>query len=148
MRFNPKYLQVQNLIDQTDFRSKGFQMAKIDCSIDNESFCLQTFNVDSYPTVLIFVDGKLKHEYPFEDEVEPLMRYIKELVIRNPLRPSLTTKIENQRPILSSDDQQFVAIDNTQDQMLIANSNVIIFPIMVLVLVAAIFYNRRKKKYY
>ena len=35
-RFTPKYLQVQNRIDEEQLQDKGLNMAKIECTTDKE----------------------------------------------------------------------------------------------------------------
>jgi thiol-disulfide isomerase/thioredoxin len=84
-RFNPKYLEVQQRVEQADLKAKGFGMAKVECSGDMESTCVQKYKVDGYPTVFSYVDGKRKEEYPFADEVDELYSYINELIRLNPV---------------------------------------------------------------
>jgi thiol-disulfide isomerase/thioredoxin len=86
-RFTPKYLQVQERIENEKLYEKGFRMAKVDCSIDREKFCMGEFNLLGFPTIYTFVDGKLLHEYPYADETEPVYNYIKKLVAENPPDP-------------------------------------------------------------
>lgn len=87
-RFTPKYLQVQQWVEQERLFEKGFRMAKVECAVDKEKFCVEEFKIDGFPTILVFVDGKLLHEYPYEDESEPVYNYIKKLVADNPPDPS------------------------------------------------------------
>jgi thiol-disulfide isomerase/thioredoxin len=84
-RFTPKYLEVQQRVEKANLKSKGFGMAKVECSGDMESTCVQEYKVDGYPTVFSYVDGKRKEEYPYADEADELYSYITELIRLHPL---------------------------------------------------------------
>ncbi|KAI8892756.1 hypothetical protein BC833DRAFT_610751 [Globomyces pollinis-pini] len=83
-RFTPKYLEVQQRVNKAKLQEKGFTTFKIECAVDHEQFCISRYHIDGFPTLLTFVNGELKEEYPHEDEVEPLMNYIENLVKENP----------------------------------------------------------------
>ncbi|KAJ3256765.1 hypothetical protein HK103_005138 [Boothiomyces macroporosus] len=72
-KFNPKYLQVQQKVKEAGYKDHGFEMYKAE-------FCIENYDVDGFPTLLTFANGKLKEEYPSEDETETLLNYIKLLV--------------------------------------------------------------------
>ncbi|KAJ3360340.1 hypothetical protein HDU91_004656 [Kappamyces sp. JEL0680] len=56
-RFTPKFLQVQNMVDEDGLKtSAGFDMAKVECSTDQERFCVSTYKLDGFPTLLVY-DG-------------------------------------------------------------------------------------------
>ncbi|KAJ3268714.1 hypothetical protein HDV01_002345 [Terramyces sp. JEL0728] len=82
-KFNPKYLEVQNKVKAAGYKEHGFEMYKVECAIDKEKFCIDKYDVDGFPTLLTYVDGKLLEEYPSEDETETLFNYIKLLVKEN-----------------------------------------------------------------
>ncbi|KAJ3319736.1 Protein disulfide-isomerase A3 [Boothiomyces sp. JEL0866] len=79
-KFNPKYLKVQEKVKEAGYKDHGFEMYKVECAIDREKFCIEEYQVDGFPTLLTFADGKLLEEYPSEDETETLLNYIKLLV--------------------------------------------------------------------
>lgn len=39
-------------------------------------YCIKKYEIDGFPTLLTFIDGVLKEEYPDSDEVAPLYKYI------------------------------------------------------------------------
>ncbi|KAJ3080269.1 Thioredoxin domain-containing protein 5 [Quaeritorhiza haematococci] len=71
-RFTPKWLEVQELVKANGLSK--LNLRKLECSI-NESFCRE-HQAGDYPTVNLYVDGKLVEEYPDVDEVENLYKYI------------------------------------------------------------------------
>ena len=69
-------------MDRDHYGKFGFDLAKVDCSTDNEKFCVSNYKIEGFPTLLLFVDGKLVEEYPGLDESFNLMEYIKRLVAK------------------------------------------------------------------
>jgi hypothetical protein len=91
-------------------------MVKMECSGENEIICTRKHKIDGYPTVLIYVDGELKEEYPYEDEVDELFGYIAELIRLHPLEEKKEQKITKaakeyvQRPSLPNPSPLITAI--------------------------------------
>ncbi|KAJ3186953.1 hypothetical protein HDU85_006990 [Gaertneriomyces sp. JEL0708] len=79
-RFTPKWLKVQEEVIKQNLPQRGLHMAKIECSTgqhrSSSPFCTGTHQIEGFPTVMMYVDGKLRGEYPEEDEVKPLLRYM------------------------------------------------------------------------
>ncbi|KAH6576878.1 hypothetical protein BASA61_002711 [Batrachochytrium salamandrivorans] len=75
-RLTPKYLNVQRRVQKAKLINYGFQMAKVECSLDHEVYCHTVHKIDGYPTLLVYVNGTMIHEYPDSDEEEPLYNYI------------------------------------------------------------------------
>ncbi|XJO78754.1 hypothetical protein BDV3_003146 [Batrachochytrium dendrobatidis] len=74
--FNPKYLSVQERVDKANLKDFDFQMAKVECALDHEVYCHTVHKIEGYPTLLVYVNGTLLHEYPDSDEEEPFYNYI------------------------------------------------------------------------
>ncbi|KAH6573036.1 hypothetical protein BASA62_003143 [Batrachochytrium salamandrivorans] len=63
-RLTPKYLNVQRRVQKAKLINYGFQMAKVECSLDHEVYCHTVHKIDGYPTLLVYVNGTMIHEYP------------------------------------------------------------------------------------
>ncbi|KAL2914552.1 hypothetical protein HK105_205903 [Polyrhizophydium stewartii] len=81
--FNPKYLRVQKRVEAAGLFNMGFGMGKVECALDHEVYCHKKHHITGYPTLLVYVNGKLLHEYPDSDEEQPLFDYIVRLVRKN-----------------------------------------------------------------
>ncbi|KAJ3048813.1 hypothetical protein HK097_010181 [Rhizophlyctis rosea] len=92
--FTPKWLEVQQQVDEDQERFGNVRMAKVDCTEtykDPNSLCHKTYQkYEGFPTVLIWVDGTPKGEYPDEDEAPKLLNYIKS--IASSYRPKVEEK--------------------------------------------------------
>ncbi|KAI9209335.1 thioredoxin-like protein [Polychytrium aggregatum] len=75
-RFTPKWLQVQNTVDQEHL---NVNLAKIDCTTDADFCTGAPYHVTGYPTVILVRNGQVAQEYPGADEVQPLLDYIHQL---------------------------------------------------------------------
>jgi hypothetical protein len=79
-RFNLEYLKVQEQVDSDEkFRDNGFIMRKFECGGKYTDKCL-SYPVDGYPTILVYLDGKLKEEYTNENDAASLLKYIEKLI--------------------------------------------------------------------
>lgn len=56
----------------------------MECSLDKEVFCVVRHKIEGFPTLLVYIDGILKEEYPGANEVDDLMRYLRQIVQNNP----------------------------------------------------------------
>ncbi|KAJ3213361.1 hypothetical protein HK099_007420 [Clydaea vesicula] len=77
IKFNPKFLEAVELLEEEGYSSKKmdyFDLRKVDCT-DNLSVCSKNFNVSAFPTILTYINGQFKEEYPHADEVEPFTAY-------------------------------------------------------------------------
>jgi Thioredoxin len=72
--FTPKFLSIQKRVKEEKI---NVRLAKIECAVDKEVFCMANYKVDGFPTILTYVDGKLKEEYYGETEEGPFYQYIK-----------------------------------------------------------------------
>ncbi|KAJ3032449.1 hypothetical protein HDV00_007524 [Rhizophlyctis rosea] len=85
-RFTPKWLKVQDEIEGDSYLSKNLVMRKVDCTERMKvhgSLCANIYDEHGgWPTVLHWVDGTPKGEYPDEDEVANLSNYIKTVVVK------------------------------------------------------------------
>ncbi|KAI8908066.1 hypothetical protein EDD86DRAFT_208811 [Gorgonomyces haynaldii] len=111
-RWTPKYLEAQKRVDQEGIK---VNMAKIECSADGEQFCTQNFKVDGFPTMLAYIDGQLKEEYPDSDEVEPFVEYLRKLSqeyqLLHPDVQPITEKIQekpNEKELSKSLDEHLI----------------------------------------
>ncbi|KAJ3217470.1 hypothetical protein HK099_005462 [Clydaea vesicula] len=79
-RFNPKFLAAYEKLEREGYSHRAlgfFDMRKVECS-EEQDFCEHVHKVtDGFPTTFLYKDGVLIEEYPYEDEVEPLVKYVK-----------------------------------------------------------------------
>lgn len=75
-RFTPKYKVVQDEIDKLPRISDSFEMYKIECTTDQEKYCVERFALEGYPTLFLFQNGVFKLEFPGPDEAEALQKFI------------------------------------------------------------------------
>ena len=75
-RFTPKYKVVQDEIDKLPRISESFEMYKIECTTDQEKYCVERFALEGYPTVFLFQNGVFKLEFPGPDESDALQKFI------------------------------------------------------------------------
>ncbi|KAI8826812.1 uncharacterized protein EV422DRAFT_511512 [Fimicolochytrium jonesii] len=84
-RFTPKWLKVQQEFEARNYTSSNVHIAKIECSIngdrDSNSHLCEVDDVDAYPTILLFVDGKRVEEYMGQDEVNDVLKYVEAQVV-------------------------------------------------------------------
>ncbi|KAJ3219252.1 hypothetical protein HK099_004750 [Clydaea vesicula] len=77
-RFTPKFLETVKILEKENISNSAlyyFDMRKVECSINFE--VCEKLKIVGFPTTLIYVNGELKEEYPFEDEIRPFVKYIK-----------------------------------------------------------------------
>lgn len=83
--FTPKWLEVQKNVENLSLDKMGLNFGKVECNDPNLHKgvipqCSEDYGIDSFPTVILFKDGKLIEEYEGANEVETLTNYVKELV--------------------------------------------------------------------
>ncbi|KAI8607638.1 thioredoxin-like protein [Chytriomyces sp. MP71] len=75
LNLTPKFLDLFNE-KRIEYESEGLQMAKIECST-NTAFC-RAQDVEVYPTLRIYEDGRIKSAFDGELEIDPLKDFVKD----------------------------------------------------------------------
>lgn len=73
-RITPIWLSIQEKVKQEQ-EEHNFHIRKCDCSLD-EDFCANEYEVNGYPTIILFDNGRRMQEYLDEDEETPLFAFV------------------------------------------------------------------------
>ncbi|KAJ3159131.1 Thioredoxin domain-containing protein 5 [Geranomyces michiganensis] len=80
----PKWLEVEKAYTERRYYDRGLHMAKVECSINGafksgQPFC-DKHAPDGFPTINLYVHGKLVEEYPGDDDVASILTYMEKRV--------------------------------------------------------------------
>ncbi|ORY44799.1 hypothetical protein BCR33DRAFT_716748 [Rhizoclosmatium globosum] len=76
-KLNPKWLELQKQVAQEQLYTKGFSMAKVDCT-DVAGWCSSNLKVKGYPNLYVYHNGEYVDEYLGQHEADVIMAYIKQ----------------------------------------------------------------------
>lgn len=75
-KFNPKWLQFQDNLDNGIYNLNNIKIAKIECKGKNFKFCVSQDN-QYWPELMFYFKGEKKAAYDGEDEIEDIVMYIR-----------------------------------------------------------------------
>jgi len=75
-RFNPKWLQFQENMDNGLYNLDNVKITKIECYGDQFDFCMSQNN-QYWPELMFYYKGVKKAVYNGEDEIEDIVKYLK-----------------------------------------------------------------------
>lgn len=75
-KFNPKWLQFQDNMDNGIYNLDNVKIAKIECKGNNFKFCVSQDN-QYWPELMFYFKGEKKAAYDGEDEIEDVVGYIR-----------------------------------------------------------------------
>jgi hypothetical protein len=76
-KFNPKWLQFQENMDNGLYNFENIKITKVECYGEQFKFCVSQEN-QYWPELMFYYKGVKKAAYDGEDEIEDIVKYIKE----------------------------------------------------------------------
>jgi len=75
-KFNPKWLQFQQNLDDGIYNLENVKIAKVECNGKYFKFCVSQDN-QYWPELMLYYNGVKKAAYDGEDEIEDILKYIR-----------------------------------------------------------------------